>query len=530
MSFVNALVEIRLGNVESVLSGPIPRQHLDRELNYHLRFRGGEEEPEKRNMPLVFNPVRGSFLTGALPAVKRTLRNLGFRYRLRDLRSHPRPNKSWRLRNALLRDYQKEVVAQAVGRGRGLIDIGTGGGKTLLAAAIVAELGLPTLWLVTTRVLLEQARRNLAEFFGVESGIIGGGIRRPDRLTIALIQSLEAGGTELEPWVGGTLVFDEGHHAAASTYQELIRRLSPRFQFYLSAVPFRSGSDQAILDALAGPPLTGGKYSARFLIENGYACPVLVRIERCRIIAPLGEKPFATLYQECIVDNSERNGNIASITQAEVEKEHSVLVLVDRIEHGKKLEKLIGGGVDFVHGEISSRKLRSSTEEFAEGHLKCLIATSGLFQEGVNISGIHVLIAGGGMKSKARVIQTIGRGMRRSPGKQSCLYVDFWDDDQAGIFRGHSRKRLQVLKEMGFNVPALSESSPSPSAQEIPAHWSHVPDTKRFLKIDGNGKIHATADCLRPELVPNRLCRKCDRQKQCLRTILGGGKWPEGRD
>ena len=67
---------------------------------------------------------------------------------------------------------------------------------------------------------------------------------------MALIQGLDPSVVDLERWSGGTLVFDEGHHAAAGTWQELIRRIAPRFHFYLSAVPFRSGGDQAVLDAL----------------------------------------------------------------------------------------------------------------------------------------------------------------------------------------------------------------------------------------------------------------------------------------
>jgi len=522
MSFVNAFIEIRLGNVESSLVGPVPRQFLDRALNAHLRFRGGDEEdPQGRNIPLVFNPVRDSFLTGALPTIKQLLRGRGYLYRIRDQRTRASSIPAWRLKGAVLRDYQKEVVEEAVRRGRGLIDIGTGGGKTMLAAAIVARLGVPTLWLVTTRVLLEQTRRHLFELLGQEPGIIGGGVRRPDRLTVALIQSFDAGNGDLSIWSSGTLVFDEGHHAAASTYQEMIRRLSPRFQFYLSAVPFRSGSDQAILDALAGRPLTGGKYSARFLIEHGYACPVVVRIERGRITGPMSEKPFSTIYKEYIVENAERNEKIASFAKEETENGHSVLVLVDWIEHGSEIKRRIGRRCDFAHGKISGRKLRAATDRFASGRLKCLIATSGLFQEGVNISGIHVLIAAGGLKSKARVVQSIGRGMRLAPGKRGCLYIDFWDDDSAGVLRSHSKKRLQILKEMGFNVPSLSETVRPVFEAKIPAQWSHVSETTRFLKIDGDGDVLETATCLRPQLVPGRLCKKCERKVQCSRK---GGK------
>jgi len=517
MSFQNVMIEIRLGNVESRLAGPIPRLALDRRLNGVLRFRGGGDSMQAKNVPLVFNPIRGAFLTGALPEVKRTLREQGCLFKIRDLRRTPRGTPLPILSKFVLRDYQKEVVAEAARRGCGLIDLGTGGGKTLLAAAIVAELGLPTLWLVTTRVLLDQTVRHMTEFFGREPGVIGNGVRRPDRITVALIQSLDPTETDLSAWKDGVLVFDEGHHAAAGTYQELIRRLSPRYQYYLSAVPFRSGSDQVILDALAGKPLTGGKYSARYLIDNGYACPVRVRIVPCRISGDMTEKPFASLYEEFIVRNAERNGLIAAVTGEELGQGRSVLVLADRIEHGEELRRQIGKGSEFASGELSGRKLRTLTESFAAGALKCLVATTGLFHEGVDISGIQALVAAGGMKSKARIIQSIGRGMRLTPGKRECLYVDFWDDDSAGILRSHSRQRLGVLKEMGFHTPPVPETGSSVRAKAISAAWSHVPGTKRFLKVDGDGNVLDRAECLSPKLVPGRFCRKCERKTICLK-------------
>ena len=72
----------------------------------------------------------------------------------------------------------------------GIIDIGTGGGKTLLAAAIIAELGLPTLYIVTSRPILTQAVRNLSEYLDVNPGVIGNGRMRPRPLTVARIRAL----------------------------------------------------------------------------------------------------------------------------------------------------------------------------------------------------------------------------------------------------------------------------------------------------------------------------------------------------
>ena len=515
VAFTNVLVEIHLGNVESRLYAPgaaLPRQLLDRELNPHLPGSAADEVfMTGTGGATVFDPCRDAVLNGALVKAKHLLRGRGYRIRVREARSQAAVRDRWTLQPGhVLRAYQEEVVERALRLGHGLIDIGTGGGKTLLAAAVIARLSLPTLYLVTTRTLLAQSIAALRSYLGIEPGVIGDGRREPATLTVALVQSLEADRVELDPWRGGALIFDEGHHAAAASYLDVIRRADPRFHFYLSAVPVRSGQDQAVLDALAGGSLTGGKYSAQFLIEKGYAAPVETRFMRCRIEADMTEQPFGDLYRRFIVDNEQRNALIAEVAQAESGRGRSVLLLVDHVRHGHALRALVGPGAAFLHGGTPRSELRDLTACFSRGSLKCLIATSGLFQEGVSIDGIHVLIQAGGLKSRVKVLQAVGRGMRRAPGKDACLYVDFFDDDTAGIFRAHARQRMRVLKEEGFAVSPIERTRPpAPEDSELAPSWAHVAGTNRFVFVDSEGRVRIKARCVEQRLVPAKYCKRC---------------------
>lgn len=551
MPFRSANIGISIGNIESRLEGPVPIQLLDGSLNPHLPPLGVSRDERGSTLAAVLDPARSAFLTGALPLVKRTLRRAGYRMRIRDRRSVAGPAVPQPLSGWSLRDYQEEVVAAAVASGRGLIDVGTSGGKSLLAAAVIARLGLPALYLVTTRTLLHQTAENLRRHLGVEPGIIGDGVYNPARITAALAQSVDRGAFDLTPWRGAVLVFDEGHHAAARTYLDLVRRVDPRFHYYLSAVPFRAGADQVVLDALAGPPLTSRRYSAAFLIERGYACPVEVRLEAGTIEGQMHEKPFSTLYREFIVRNAARNRRVVQIASEAAAAGKSVLVLVERIEHGRLLARSLvrelGDSLDagresperapavaFLHGDVGRTELHESTRAFAEGRTRCLVATAGLFQEGVSIEGIHVLVHTGGLKSRAKVVQTVGRGMRRAPGKTHCLYVEFWDDDVAGVFRAHSRQRLRVLKEEGFFVPEAPSTREAPGQplgpqdEAIPPMWIHVPGTRRFLAIDGDGVVRREGVCLKKEVVPRRFCEKCQDPSAC--TQGGNVTWHDGSD
>lgn len=524
MSASNAVVTVHLGNINGRIDGPAPSGALDRALNPHLPVSPGAGMAINETDPaLVYDPAAQSFLMGALPQVKRVLRDEGIRFTLRDLRSiAPMTDETtWQLTGPRLRDYQAEVVREAVLRGSGLIDIGTGGGKTLLAAAIIAGLQVPSLYVVTSRPLLLQVIENLEGYLGETPGVIGAGMHRPRPLTVALIQALSGPYVDVTPWKHGCMVFDEGHHACAPTYLRTIRAINARYNYFLSAVPFRSGRDQYVLDALTGGTLTAGKYSASYLIENGYACPAEVMVEKVSSRDTTLGLPFQILYEQGIVKNDARNERIADIAGQHVDRGATVLVLVDRILHGRALQAMIPGSA-FVNGKTARGPLELLAARFRDGRLGCLIATAGLFQEGVSIDGIEVLIQAGGLKSRAKVLQSIGRGLRQQKGKNRCLYVDFLDHDEGGMLMHHSLQRLRTLAEEGFPVPPVRDLLPqgilrgSETASEpIAATWSHVSGTRRFLLIDGDGNCLDQSYCVEPEIVPRNLCKGCIKRDLC---------------
>lgn len=514
MAYTNAGVTIVLGNVESRLDGPGPWAALDRALNGWMLRCG--RDPGHPTQPRIFDPASRAFLTGALPRVKRVLRRAGVRFRVRDLRGRCRPTLALGSPTPPLRPYQADVVERALRRGTGVIDIGTGGGKTRIAAEIIHRVGRPTLYLVTTRTLLQQAVRHLREYLGIDPGTIGAGLDDPRPLTVALVQSLQGNHHPLEAWRNGCVVFDEGHHGCAPTYLSLLRRIDARYNFFLSAVPFRSGGDQELLDALTSGSITDGAFSAGYLIDHGYAAPVKVRLEQIAIRGHMTERPFWQLYDEKIVDNAERNGRIVALARGEADRGRSVLVLVEQIRHGRDLRARLDGTPEFACGETPRAELQALTDRFARGERRVLIATVGLFNEGVSIDGIQCVINAGGLKSRVKVLQMIGRGMRLAPGKSHVLYVDFLDDCETGVFRAHSRQRIRILRQEGFVVPPVeparrTESTPDP----IAAAWAPVPGTQRFIQVTAEGEVVARGRCFRKESVPPRFCRSCRQPNLC---------------
>ena len=174
-------------------------------------------------------------------------------------------------------------------------------------------------------------------------------------------------------------------------------------------------------------------------------------------------------------------------------------------------------------------RLERVTEDYRRRRLSILIATAGLFQEGVSIDCIEALIQAGGMKSRAKVLQSLGRGMRRAPGKRFFRYIDFFDDDSSGVLRAHSGDRLRALKEAGFFVPDSWLRAPRERPAEVtPPSWAHVPGSNRFVKMDEAGTIYGRARCLQRSSVPKGLCRHCEGPRVCEQG--GRIEWQEQQD
>jgi superfamily II DNA or RNA helicase len=131
-----------------------------------------------------------------------------------------------------LRPYQREALSawRAAGE-RGVVELPTGSGKTVVAVVAVADLGTATLVVAPTVDLVTQWRRELETEFGVAVGQLGGGEQRVEPLTVATYDSAYLRAGELGDRFG-LVVFDEVHHLGGEGYRDAAR---------LSAAPARLG-------------------------------------------------------------------------------------------------------------------------------------------------------------------------------------------------------------------------------------------------------------------------------------------------
>ena len=154
-------------------------------------------------------------------------------------------------------------------------------------------------------------------------------------------------------------------------------------------------------------------------------------------------------YQEeysWLVTDDERLSWIAEHIKA-VTETGNTLVLVNRIDTGNKLLAKLNDAV-FISGEVKLHERKEEYDEFAVSDGKIAIATYGIAAVGLNIPRIFNLVLVEPGKSFVRVIQSIGRGIRKAEDKD---FVQIWDVTSTCKFaKRHLTKRKQYYKEAKY--------------------------------------------------------------------------------
>jgi superfamily II DNA or RNA helicase len=157
-----------------------------------------------------------------------------------------------------------------------------------------------------------------------------------------------------------------------------------------------------------------------------------------------------------VVTNTDRIKYIARLID-KIKDGGNTLILVDRVETGKLLQielsnlfSLIKGAPDvaFVSGATKATERKEQYDEVADATNKIIIATYGVAAVGINIPRIFNLVLLEPGKSFVRVIQSIGRGIRKAADKD---FVQIWDITSTCKFaKRHLTKRKQFYKEAGY--------------------------------------------------------------------------------
>jgi len=392
----------------------------------------------------------GKFPTGLIGKVLQLLDSKKLTYKLFPVRKKPNDTMKFikKIKDIDLREYQVTTVDKAIEATRGIIKMPTGSGKTRTAASLIDRLQCSTLYIVHTKDLMYQTQKYLSEYFE-NVGILGDGKSDIQTITVALIQSLWAQKNSLKDYLNsvGMIIIDEYHHATASTWYKVIMACDAYYRFGMTGTIVQIDKGENMLyRAVTGRIVV--EVGNEELIKKGFL--VRPKIIVHKIHQSIDATDYAELYKLAIVESSVRNLQIANLAKAESKKGKSVLILVNRIEHGKTFNKVLPKSV-FMNGSADSDDRKQALEDFRTGKTKILIGTS-IFDEGIDLVNLDVVILAGGGESSTKTLQRIGRAMRPSKGKDSATIHDFYD---VGIdyLEDHSKSRLRVYKtEKSFEI------------------------------------------------------------------------------
>ena len=358
-----------------------------------------------------------------------------------------------------LRDDQVEVINKFLENPQCIQEIATGFGKTITTATLakICEKYGRTITIVPNKSLVEQTEEDFLNC-GLDVGVYYGDRKNLDKThTICTWQSLnildkgskEFDGEEqllrLAELLDGVscVMVDEVHMAKAEVLKNLLTR-------NLSNAPIRWGltgtvpkADHEFQALRASLGEVVHRVKAHELQEKGVLSDCQVTV-----IQTAEWKEFESYAGELkyLVTDETRMNWISNLING-IAETGNTLVLVDRIESGQLIINNIPDSV-FVSGSMKTKDRKDEYDEIKTSTNKIIVATYGVAAVGINIPRIFNMVLLEPGKSFVRVIQSIGRGIRKADDKD---FVQIWDLTASTKYaKRHLTERKKFYKEAKY--------------------------------------------------------------------------------
>ena len=355
-----------------------------------------------------------------------------------------------------LRDYQVDIINNFLSNPQCLQEVATGAGKTIMTAVMsqrVQQHGR-SIVIVPNKSLVTQTEKDYINL-GLDVGVFFGDRKEFGRQhTICTWQSLnillkntknQIADITIQEFLEDVVcvIVDEVHMAKADALKTLLTGVMAR-------VPIRWGLTGTVpkeqfefqsLHVSIGPVIS--RLAAAELQDRGV-------LAQCHVnVVQLVDHVEFTNYQselKYLLEEPGRLDTIANLVQ-QVNATGNTLVLVDRISAGEELVSRLNNAV-FISGGTKAADRQDHYDEVAEATDKIIVATYGVAAVGINIPRIFNLVLIEPGKSFVRVIQSIGRGIRKAEDKD---HVAIWDITSTCKFaKRHLTKRKAYYKEARY--------------------------------------------------------------------------------
>ena len=348
------------------------------------------------------------------------------------------------------RDYQLEAFHTAVQYGRQLLLSPTASGKSLIIYLLARYYNKKTVIIVPTTSLVEQMAKDFEEY-GYEERIckIYSGQEVFDApITITTWQSFSKAPKEtLESF--DMVIGDEAHLFKATTLKGILEKMK-NTAIRIGTTGTLDGTEvhRLQLEGLFGP--VKKVISTSELIDEGTVADI--KIDCIVLKHPKQQKMKYQDEMDYLVSNEMRNKFIVNLVR---NLKGNTLVLFQYVEkHGVILHDMLDGLVDnlhYVYGgtDTADREEIRGIVEKAKNDV--ILASYGTFSTGINIKRIDNIVFASPSKSRIRNLQSIGRGLRKTDGKDSMRLFDIADDLQCDNYTlEHLKERINIYSEENF--------------------------------------------------------------------------------
>ena len=376
--------------------------------------------------------------------------------------------------NLELRDYQRVIVDACLRIGRGVCVLATAGGKTLTIASLIESVfqknnRLKCLLLVPDLGLVNQTHNDFKEYgttFLHSKWTGNDKLNLGSNVIIANMGILQSSKSDLS-WIEhiDMLVVDEVHKLRKTNkINKILKKIQTNNKFGFTGTMPEEKIDQWNIIGKIGPVLfEKNSYQLR---KEDYISSVVAQVLKIEYLSKpkAGKRGDPTdgyrKENNFLIESQFRNNLIGKLCN---KFDNNALVLIDYIKHGEALYKFVKEAcptkrVYFIRGEVevSQRETIKKIIE-KESNVIC-IAISKIFSTGINIKNLHYIVFAGGGKAKIKILQSIGRGLRKHKKKDRLTIIDIADQLKYGY--KHMIKRITFYKkeQIDYGIKKITES------------------------------------------------------------------------
>ena len=368
-----------------------------------------------------------------------------------------------------IRDYQLSAFSYAINNKRAILLSPTASGKSLIIYCIIrlmTTLEKRSLLIVPTTSLVEQMYKDFEDYGWVPDQHVqrkyyGYEIDESKPVVISTWQSLATFDKKYFEQFD-CVVGDEAHLYKSKELQKIMSAcVNAKYRIGTTGTLDDSKVHKLVLEGLFGR--VHNVTTTRELIDKNQLADLKIQClilkypkEECQHVKKLN-------YQEemdYIVSHEKRNRFIRNLTKT---RTGNTLVLFQYVEkHGKVLYDLIGDTLDhqtrklfFVYGGTETKD-RETVRSITENENNAIIVASyGTFSTGINIRNLHNVIFASPTKSKIRILQSLGRGLRLGNNKVKANLYDIADDfsykERKNFTLNHFMERINTYSEQEFD-------------------------------------------------------------------------------